>query len=79
MHRWIEVETAEVGIISASGRAEGRETRRTLWPSEDLLWRWLPFLSRRVSSRFGMLAFILCGGCSEADTVAGSGCSAEYW
>lgn len=77
MHRWIEVATAEVGIISAGRRAEGRETRRTLWPSEDLLWRWLPFLSLRVSSRFGMLAFILSGGCSEAVTVAGSDCSAE--
>lgn len=47
-----------------------------MWPSEDLLWRWLPFLSRRVSSRFGMLAFIFSDGCAEAITVAGSGCSA---
>lgn len=51
-----------------------------MWPSEDLLWRWLPFLSRRVSSLFGMLAFILSDVYSEAFRVAGSGCSAgSFW
>lgn len=36
---------------------------RTLCPSEDLLLRWPSFLSRRVSNRFGILAFMMVSNC----------------
>lgn len=46
----------------------------TLCPSDDLLWRWPPFLSRRVSNRLGMLAFMLAEGsdCEGIDRIAAS-------
>lgn len=40
----------------------GGRSQRTLWPSADLSLLWPSFLSRRVSKRFGMLAFILASG-----------------
>lgn len=52
-------------------RWRGGAGGRTLCASEDLLRRWVPFfsfslsLSRRVSNRFGMLAFIVATECGR--------------